>query len=298
MQTLEDVLNVIDIERPEGVIVQFGGQTPLKLAMELQRELDAAPVPAASGAGNVKIWGTPPDAIDRAEDRDRWMDLLTRLGIRQPAGKQARRAPLMLRRAPPQRHPLWRRSVLRAPLRSVRRLAGRSESAARSPNDPAGSTRHLQWARVSDRLPEPTRSSLQRTASVQPLRRTSEEAMASARQLGYPCMVRPSYVLGGRAMEIVYSDAALEHYLATAVKVRGRAQHTPRSVHCLLSSRSSTSSRPWSRHARRARHTARSAPQPLLCCAWHFLPTVRGRLAAAIQARVLACDWATALSSH
>lgn len=88
--TVEDVLNVIDVERPDGIIVQFGGQTPLKLATALQRYLDENPVPAASGNGNVSIWGTPPDSIDAAEDRDRWMDLLTRLDIRQPAGGSAR----------------------------------------------------------------------------------------------------------------------------------------------------------------------------------------------------------------
>lgn len=88
--TIEDVLNVIDVERPDGIIVQFGGQTPLKLATGLQRYLDENPVPAASGEGNVSIWGTPPDSIDEAEDRDRWMDLLTRLDIRQPAGGSAR----------------------------------------------------------------------------------------------------------------------------------------------------------------------------------------------------------------
>lgn len=90
--TIEDVLNVIDVERPDGIIVQFGGQTPLKLATGLQRYLDENPLPASSGDGNVSIWGTPPDSIDEAEDRDRWMDLLTRLDIRQPAGGAARYA--------------------------------------------------------------------------------------------------------------------------------------------------------------------------------------------------------------
>jgi carbamoyl-phosphate synthase large subunit len=84
--TIEDVLNVIDLERPDGIIVQFGGQTPLKIATDLQRALDENPIPAASGQGNVKIWGTQPDAIDEAEDRDRWMALLSRLNIKQPVG--------------------------------------------------------------------------------------------------------------------------------------------------------------------------------------------------------------------
>lgn len=91
--TVEDVLNVVEVERPEGIIVQFGGQTPLKLANALNDYLTANPIPAASGNGNVAIWGTPPDAIDEAEDRDRWMALLSRLDIRQPAGGSARCVP-------------------------------------------------------------------------------------------------------------------------------------------------------------------------------------------------------------
>lgn len=136
--TVEDVLNVLDKERPDGVIVQFGGQTPLKICTDLQRALDEAPIPAASGNGFVKIWGTQPDAIDEAEDRDRWMALLTRLDIKQPAGGMAR---------------------------------------------------------------------------------SDDEAFAKARSLGYPVMVRPSYVLGGRAMEIVYNDTDLKRYVTTAVEV-------------------------------------------------------------------------------
>eukprot|EP00879_Flechtneria_rotunda_P008192 GHRR01008582.1.p1 GENE.GHRR01008582.1~~GHRR01008582.1.p1 ORF type:complete len:946 (+),score=318.01 GHRR01008582.1:215-3052(+) len=136
--TVEDVLNVIDVERPDGVIVQFGGQTPLKISTALQKALDDNPIPAASGQGNVKIWGTQPDAIDEAEDRDRWMALLTRLNIKQPAGGSARSEP---------------------------------------------------------------------------------EAFQYAHALGYPVMVRPSYVLGGRAMEIVYSDDELKEYITTAVEV-------------------------------------------------------------------------------
>jgi carbamoyl-phosphate synthase large subunit len=136
--TVEDVLNVIEKERPEGIIVQFGGQTPLKLATALHKALEENPIPAASGKGNVRIWGTQPDAIDEAEDRDRWMALLTRLDIRQPEGGVA----------------------------------------------------------------------------------TNEaEALQIANRLGYPVMVRPSYVLGGRAMEIVYSDADVHRYINTAVEV-------------------------------------------------------------------------------
>jgi len=136
--TLEDVLNVVDKERPDGIIVQFGGQTPLKLATALHDALERNPVKAASGLGNVRIWGTPPDQIDEAEDRDRWMALLTKLGIKQPAGGSAR---------------------------------------------------------------------------------TEAEAFNKAHALGYPVMIRPSYVLGGRAMEIIYTDDDLRRYLTTAVEV-------------------------------------------------------------------------------
>ncbi|MEI7646156.1 MAG: carbamoyl-phosphate synthase large subunit [Chloroflexales bacterium] len=121
--TLEDVLNVVDVERPDGVLVQFGGQTPLKLA----RALEAAGVP---------IWGTSPDAIDLAEDRDRFGALLDRLGIPAPAHGSA-----------------------------------------------------TSWA----------------------------EARAAAEQIGYPVVVRPSYVLGGRAMAIVYDESSLERYMREAV---------------------------------------------------------------------------------
>ncbi|MEI6777469.1 MAG: carbamoyl-phosphate synthase large subunit [Chloroflexales bacterium] len=121
--TLEDVLNVVDVERPDGVLVQFGGQTPLKLA----RALEAAGVP---------IWGTPPEAIDLAEDRDRFGALLDRLGIPAPAHGSA-----------------------------------------------------TSWP----------------------------EARAAAELIGYPVVVRPSYVLGGRAMAIVYDETSLERYMREAV---------------------------------------------------------------------------------
>jgi len=122
--TLEDVLEIVRVERPEGVIVQYGGQTPLKLAVPLQR-------------AGVPILGTSPDAIDRAEDRERFAALIDRLGLRQPANGVARSA---------------------------------------------------------------------------------EEAFHVAHRIGYPVMVRPSYVLGGRAMEVVYDDADLANYLAEAVQ--------------------------------------------------------------------------------
>ncbi|MCB9544183.1 MAG: carbamoyl-phosphate synthase large subunit [Myxococcales bacterium] len=123
--TFEDVLHIVEHERPLGVIVQFGGQTPLKLA----RRLEAAGVP---------ILGTPPDAIDRAEDRERFNQLIDQLGLRQPAGGVAR---------------------------------------------------------------------------------SEAEALAVARRIGFPLVVRPSYVLGGRAMEIVSDEDALRRYIKAAVKV-------------------------------------------------------------------------------
>ncbi|MGH7369702.1 MAG: carbamoyl-phosphate synthase large subunit [Candidatus Methylomirabilaceae bacterium] len=121
---LEDVLNIAERERPDGIIVQFGGQTPLKLAIPLER-------------AGVKVLGTSPDAIDRAEDRERFKQLLQRLGLNQ------------------------------------------------SPNGTAVSV---------------------------------GEALRVARQIGYPVLVRPSYVLGGRAMEIVYDEAGLQEYMVRAVQ--------------------------------------------------------------------------------
>ena len=123
--TLEDVLNVIDVERPDGVIVQYGGQTPLKLARAL----------AAEG---VPIWGTPPERIHLAEDREQFDKVLEELGIPRPPG---------------------------ACVRSLK------------------------------------------------------EAKTAARRLGYPVLVRPSYVLGGRAMEIAYDEEELERYVREAVEV-------------------------------------------------------------------------------
>ena len=122
--TLEDVLEIVHKERPKGLIVQYGGQTPLKLAVPLH-EL------------GVPIFGTSPDAIDRAEDRERFSAMIDKLGLRQPENGMARSA---------------------------------------------------------------------------------EEAFAVAHRIGYPVMVRPSYVLGGRAMEVVYDDADLEGYLTDAVQ--------------------------------------------------------------------------------
>ncbi|MDT0617828.1 carbamoyl-phosphate synthase large subunit [Salinisphaera sp. P385] len=123
--TFEDVMSVIDVEKPEGVIVQYGGQTPLKLA----RRLEAAGAP---------IIGTTPDSIDLAEDRDRFLNLVNKLGLKQPANRTAR---------------------------------------------------------------------------------SEAEAMELAEEVGYPMVVRPSYVLGGRAMEIVFGPEDLARYMAVAVHV-------------------------------------------------------------------------------
>jgi carbamoyl-phosphate synthase large subunit len=123
--TLEDVLEIVDKEKPAGVIVQYGGQTPLKLALGLEAE-------------GVPIVGTSPDMIDAAEDRERFQKLLHELGLRQPPNATAR---------------------------------------------------------------------------------TEAEALEKAQALGYPLVVRPSYVLGGRAMEIVHEQRDLERYMREAVKV-------------------------------------------------------------------------------
>ena len=123
--TREDVLNIVDLEKPDGVIVQLGGQTPLTLAVELEK-------------AGVPIMGTSPDSIDRAENRKRFSDLVSSLGLRQPENGSA-----------------------------------------------------VEVAR----------------------------ALEIAHAIGYPALVRPSYVLGGRAMEIVYDDASLEHYMRRAVWV-------------------------------------------------------------------------------
>ena len=123
--TLEDVLEIVAKEKPKGVIVQYGGQTPLKLALDLERN-------------GVPIIGTSPDMIDAAEDRERFQKLLQELGLRQPPNRTAR---------------------------------------------------------------------------------TEEEALILAEEIGYPLVVRPSYVLGGRAMEIVHDGRDLERYMREAVKV-------------------------------------------------------------------------------
>lgn len=123
--TLEDVLEIVAREKPEGVIVQYGGQTPLKLALGLEK-------------AGVPIIGTSPDMIDAAEDRERFQQLLHQLGLRQPPNATAR---------------------------------------------------------------------------------TEEEALQKAGELGYPLVVRPSYVLGGRAMEIVHEQRDLERYMREAVQV-------------------------------------------------------------------------------
>ena len=123
--TLEDVLEIVRVEKPKGVIVQFGGQTPLKLARALEAE-------------GVPIVGTTPDAIDRAEDRERFQHMIQKLDLLQPSNATARSA---------------------------------------------------------------------------------EDAVVLAEKIGYPLVVRPSYVLGGRAMEIVYKEDELRHYMRTAVEV-------------------------------------------------------------------------------
>ena len=84
--TVEDVINVINLERPDGIIVQFGGQTPLKLSVPIQKYLEQAQLLASSGEGPVRIWGTSPDSIDAAEDRKRFEAMLNELGINQPPG--------------------------------------------------------------------------------------------------------------------------------------------------------------------------------------------------------------------
>jgi carbamoyl-phosphate synthase large subunit len=132
--TLEDVLNVIEVEHPEGVIVQFGGQTPLKLAIPLLRWL-ASPEGQTTG---TRIWGTSPESIDAAEDREQFEAILRRLEIRQPRNGLAR---------------------------------------------------------------------------------SEAEARAVAERVGYPVVVRPSYVLGGRAMEVVYGEDELNRYMVEAVQV-------------------------------------------------------------------------------
>jgi carbamoyl-phosphate synthase large subunit len=123
--TLEDVLEIVNIEKPVGVIVQYGGQTPLKLARDLEK-------------AGVPIIGTTPDAIDRAEDRERFQQMLHELDLKQPPNRTAR---------------------------------------------------------------------------------TPEAALIAANEIGYPLVVRPSYVLGGRAMEIVHEQSQLERYMREAVKV-------------------------------------------------------------------------------
>jgi carbamoyl-phosphate synthase large subunit len=123
--TFEDVMEIVELEKPEGIIVQFGGQTPLKLA----RKLEAAGAP---------IIGTSPDSIDLAEDRERFQQLVNELELLQPANRTARNV---------------------------------------------------------------------------------EDAVRLAEQIGYPLVVRPSYVLGGRAMEVVFSESELRTYMQFAVKV-------------------------------------------------------------------------------
>ncbi len=130
--TLEDILNVIDIEKPNGVVVQFGGQTPLKLAIPLLNYLEK------NDSINTTIWGTSPRSIDQAENRELFEEILTKLHIRQPKNGIAR---------------------------------------------------------------------------------NKEEAKKIAQVIGFPVVVRPSYVLGGRAMEVVFDQSELSSYMSEAVKV-------------------------------------------------------------------------------
>ncbi len=127
--TLEDVLAIVDVEQPDGVIVQYGGQTPLKLCLALEK-------------AGVKIIGTSPEAIDMAEDRERFQQMIQKLGLTQPAN---------------------------ATVRSI------------------------------------------------------EEAIEKAKTIGYPLVVRPSYVLGGRAMEIVSDESELNRYMNEAVQVSNKS---------------------------------------------------------------------------
>ncbi len=131
--TREDVLNIIEAEQPEGVIIQFGGQTPLKLSVSLQKYLNEH-----QDTLKTKIWGTSPDAIDTAEDRERFEAICQEIGIMQPNNGLAR---------------------------------------------------------------------------------SYDEALVVAKRVGYPVVVRPSYVLGGRGMEVVYSDPALEEYMHKAILI-------------------------------------------------------------------------------
>jgi carbamoyl-phosphate synthase large subunit len=136
--TKEDVLNIIEAEQPEGIIIQFGGQTPLKLAVPLQEYLNQQAQSPSPPVPQSRIWGTSPDSIDMAENRERFELVLRQLDIQQPENGMAR---------------------------------------------------------------------------------DYNDALAVANRIGYPVVVRPSYVLGGRAMEIVYSDTELERYMTYAVQV-------------------------------------------------------------------------------
>ncbi len=132
--TLEDILNIIELEKPEGIIVQFGGQTPLNLAMPLLEWLESEDGKATGSS----IWGTSPNSIDSAEDREQFESILRKLDIRQPLNGIAR---------------------------------------------------------------------------------TKKEAHLIANKINYPVVVRPSYVLGGRAMEVVFDDEELDRYMKEAVEV-------------------------------------------------------------------------------
>ena len=205
--TVEDVLNVVEAERPEGIIVQFGGQTPLSLAGALQQELTSNPIPAASGA--------PP--------------ALRNLGARRPPTENA--APWCKLTSTP----LLAALCAPAPLHA---LSGLGSGTTRPGAQPccmrcAGNGNVRIWGTQ----PENIEQSEDRDQWYELLTRldikqppgamvTSEgDALQVAERLGYPVMVRPSFVLGGRAMEIVYGCAALCTVLPCTPVLRSRSHH-------------------------------------------------------------------------
>ena len=173
------MLEIVRIEKPFGVIVQYGGQTPLKLARDLE-------------ANGVPIVGTTPDSIDIAEDRERFQQLLMKLGLKQPPNRTARTEADALKLA----RDLAKNGVP---------IIGTSPDMI----DMAEDRERFQQLLHRLELRQPPN----RTA------RTEEAAIAAAEEIGYPLVVRPSYVLGGRAMEVVHERRDLERYMREAVKV-------------------------------------------------------------------------------
>ena len=193
-KTVEDVLNVVEKCRPDGIIVQFGGQTPLKLATPLAEYLKANPIPAASGEGNVRIWGTQPESIDAAEDRDLWYELLRKLEIKQPPGTMVSSEEAALKAADSLGYPVMVRKVFRffSPLQRAL--------------DARGFFVSEEGERKSKTKKKNTKNSLFSLSSKKKKKKKKKQ-------------VRPSFVLGGRAMEIVYSDKDLSRYIRNAVEV-------------------------------------------------------------------------------